>query len=661
MEYVEHHRAEGAPRESEELYHRIAEMATDAIITIDPQSKILFANSAAEKMFGYEPGELGGQPLTMLMPEDLHSPYRGSVNQYIATGEKHFEWKGVEFIGLHKSGRLIPLELSLSESVQDGTHIFIGILREIAERQHAEDQLQRRANEFAALYETARDFAAPRDLLTSLQTIVERAMTLLSAPAGEIFLYNAERRDLEPVVTKGFPGPLKDVRLQLGEGMAGRVAQTRQPLIVNDYQAWEHRALSYEGIRIRAVLEVPMLYSGQLIGVLAVGELGTTTRKFTEEDVRLLSLFAAQAASAVHNAQLYRETRRRRAEMETINKISTALRTAQTLDEMPPILLDETLAALNTNAGRIFLYDAAHTELRAVCARGWFTQITTKPVAPREGITGHVVATGEPYLTREFASDPLTRESARPDIPPGWGGACVPIRAAHETVGALFVSVQRPRELTPNEVSLLTTLAEIAGDAIHRARLHESLEESFIQTILALAKAIDAHDSYTSGHSERMAEMAVAVAQAMGLSSEEQEALRFAARLHDIGKIGVPDAILRKPSPLTAEEWTLMRQHPVIGAQILMRVQRLQKVALIVRHHQEKFDGSGYPDGLAGEAIPLGARILSVVDAYSAMIDDRVYRKGYSPAQARGELKNSAGEKFDPQVVQAFLKVNGKD
>lgn len=523
----------------------------------------------------------------------------------------------------------------------------------------AEELIRRRANEFAALYETTRDFAAPRDLHTLLQTIVERATTLLSTPTGEIFLYNAEQRELERVATKGLSDRPNDMQLRLGERMAERVGQTHQPVIVDDYHTLGQRALPSKGIPTRAILQVPMLYGSELIGVLSVGELDATTRKFTEGDAHLLSLFAAQAASAVHSARLFEETRRRLAEMETINKISIALRTAQTLDEMLPILLDETLAVLNTTAGRIFLYDAVNKELRAAVGRGWFTQIPERR-APCGGIAGHVVATGEPYLTRELASDPRTRESARSHVPPGWGGACVPIRAAHEIVGALFVSVQLPRELTPDEVSLLTTLAEIAGNAIHRARLHESLEEAFIQTVLALAEAVEARDSYTSGHSKRMADMAVTVAEELGLSSEEQEALRFAARLHDIGKIGVPDAILRKPSSLNAEEWALMQRHPVIGAQILTPVQRLHKVALIVRHHQEKFDGSGYPDGLAGEAIPLGARILAVVDAYSAMTDDRVYRKGYSVAQVLEELKKLAGQKFDPTVVEAFLRLYGK-
>ena len=130
--------------------------------------------------------------------------------------------------------------------------------------------------------------------------------------------------------------------------------------------------------------------------------------------------------------------------------------------------------------------------------------------------------------------------------------------------------------------------------------------------------------------------------------------------MHDIGKIGVPDDILRKPGELTEQEWALMKRHPVIGAEILALVRPLHRVIPIVKHHQERYDGTGYPDGLAGEEIPLGARILAVVDAYSAMTDDRAYRRGLAPEQAFEELKRGAGTQFDPKVVEEFLKLEGK-
>jgi len=158
-----------------------------------------------------------------------------------------------------------------------------------------------------------------------------------------------------------------------------------------------------------------------------------------------------------------------------------------------------------------------------------------------------------------------------------------------------------------------------------------------------------------------LATWAQAVARALACSEEEVQRVYWGALLHDIGKIGVPDEILRKAGPLTDEEWELMKRHPELGAEIVAPVENLVDVAPIIRSHQEKYDGSGYPDGLRGEEIPLGARILAVVDAYGAMTDERVYRKARSPEDAVAELRRCAGTHFDPEIVEVFLDVLESD
>lgn len=172
-----------------------------------------------------------------------------------------------------------------------------------------------------------------------------------------------------------------------------------------------------------------------------------------------------------------------------------------------------------------------------------------------------------------------------------------------------------------------------------------------------LANAVDAKDSYTGGHAHRMATLALAVGRRLGFTAAQLESLYWGTILHDVGKIGVPDAIITKPGRLNEEEWTIMRRHPEIGAEILKPVPALKEAALMVRHHHERWDGRGYPDGLKGENIPLGARILAVVDAYSAMLDERIYKKAKTPAETIAELERCAGSQFDPQVVKVFLEV----
>jgi putative nucleotidyltransferase with HDIG domain len=236
----------------------------------------------------------------------------------------------------------------------------------------------------------------------------------------------------------------------------------------------------------------------------------------------------------------------------------------------------------------------------------------------------------------------------------------VALQSEREVIGTLAVGRAKgknPRPFTPTEVRLLQGIAEMGGTAISRARLFHNLEDAYIQMVLALARAMDARDAYTGNHSERLAMLADSVARAMGLPDEEVKDIRWAALLHDIGKIGSPDDILSKPGRLTEREREIMRLHPTVGEGILLPVARMAGVARIVRHHQEKWDGTGYPDGLRGEAIPLGARILAVVDAYGAITDERPYKTPGTRAKAEAEIKRCAGTQFDPRVVDVFSQL----
>jgi len=188
-------------------------------------------------------------------------------------------------------------------------------------------------------------------------------------------------------------------------------------------------------------------------------------------------------------------------------------------------------------------------------------------------------------------------------------------------------------------------------------RAHEELESTYLSTLIALAAAIDARDSYLVGHSRSIESLALRVGQEMGLDAARLTAIQRAALLHDIGKIGLPDSILGKPGPLDPNEWGLMRRHPEIGFRILSSLRFLGDALLGIRHHHERYDGSGYPAGLRGEEIPLIARILAVCDAFDAMISDRVYRPAMEVSQACEEILKGRGTQFDPEVADLFVRL----
>jgi putative nucleotidyltransferase with HDIG domain len=181
---------------------------------------------------------------------------------------------------------------------------------------------------------------------------------------------------------------------------------------------------------------------------------------------------------------------------------------------------------------------------------------------------------------------------------------------------------------------------------------------SLLDTVSALAFAIDAKDHYTQGHSQAVARLAAQIAQQVGLASVQVEEVRLAGILHDIGKIGVPEAVLNKPSRLTDEEFDLMKSHAVLGARILepLKVKAIENIRRMVRHHHEMVDGTGYPDRLKGDSIPIGARILTVADCFDTMVSERAYKRGRTVAEAVDELHRCSGTQFDPEIVQAFVR-----
>jgi putative two-component system response regulator len=196
---------------------------------------------------------------------------------------------------------------------------------------------------------------------------------------------------------------------------------------------------------------------------------------------------------------------------------------------------------------------------------------------------------------------------------------------------------------------------------IENRRLQNNKADSLLKTLKALMKALDAKDPYTFGHSQRVVKLAMLVADEMDLDYEQHYTLQLAASLHDIGKIGMPDNILKKADSLEDFEMVKAKDHPIIGSEILGEIEELSEVASIVRHHHERFDGKGYPDGLSADAIPLHSRILFILDAYEALASDRVYRKGMGKEKALEIIRSNAGTQFDPKLVEAFAAAVKKD
>ncbi|WP_298002970.1 HD-GYP domain-containing protein [Anaerolinea sp.] len=240
----------------------------------------------------------------------------------------------------------------------------------------------------------------------------------------------------------------------------------------------------------------------------------------------------------------------------------------------------------------------------------------------------------------------------------------LPLIAHGELVGTLGVAMRSLFHPNREWEDFLDTVAGQLALAIQSHRLVEQLRRSNQELLLAYdttiegwSRAMDLRDRETEGHTQRVTQLTLKLAQRMGITGQALTHLRRGALLHDIGKMGVPDAILHKPGPLTDEEWQVMRQHPVYAIDMLSSIEYLKPALDIPGFHHEKWDGSGYPYGLKGEAIPLGARIFAVVDVYDALTSDRPYRKAWTREKALEYICEQAGKHFDPRVVEAFLKM----
>ena len=541
---------------------------------------------------------------------------------------------------------------------------------EVTVRKRAEEEIRRRLGELQTLYETSNAISAEHDLNTLLRAIVENAKKLLDSASSGMYLFQAASEELELTVDTKPYIPFGS-RLRFGEGVAGRVALTRQPLRVDDYSTWEGRSPLYEGTSIRAVVEVPMLYKGELIGVLTAEEFGQSERKFTEAEEHLLSLFASQAAGAIHSARLREETANRLRELGLLYESGLALvqlANPKIIAQKIINLLDQKMDWHHTTI-RLYHQEDETLELLAFNQpglndegeRGSVEERFRAAVArPGQGLSGWVVQYSEVVRSGDLKND-----SRYFDTFPGLqSGLYVPMKIGERVIGVISIESEKPDAFSDSDERLTITLATQAAIAIQNAQLLNDLQQSntdltsaYDATIEGWSRAMDLRDKETEGHTLRVTQLTLSMARAMGFKEEELTQIRRGGLLHDIGKLGVPDGILLKNENLTEAEWEIMRKHPTYAFEMLSSISYLKPALDIPYCHHEKWAGNGYPRGLKGEQIPLAARIFAVVDVWDAVTSDRPYRPAWTREQALEYIREQSGKYFDPKVVETFFKL----
>lgn len=658
---VQSMRARIALHKSESKYRTLVEQASDGIFLVDTQGRLVDVNPSGCAMLRYTRDEMLQLSIQDLIPPgDLAAqPIRFDELRIGKTIRVERRLK-------RKDGSFIPVEVSI-KMLDNG--LLQGIVRDITEHKQMVEEIRRQAARSEALLRIASRLNAQLDLDRVLEVVCEETRAALHVPVAAVLLYDARRNALSLAAGSGLPPELAERMRPLPQALYEAYIRHGEPVVViSDLWSIPDRLLADLCVdcNLRTGIGVKMQRDGHFIGVLTLLTSSEEVRHFTAEEVALLQGLADQAAQAITNARLFDETRRRLKLVHTLRNIDLAITGSLDLRVTFSVALDEITAQLGMDAAAILLFNLHTQTLEYAAWRGFRTD------APRrvrlrlgEGYAGRAA------LERRTKYIPFLPEAERDPVQAplladeGFATYCaVPLIAKGQIQGVLEVCHRSPADPDGEWLDFLETLARQAAIAIDNVALLDQLQRSHLELILAYdstiegwSRALDLRDKETEGHSQRVTEMTLRLARALGMKEEELVHVRRGALLHDIDKMGVPDSILLKPGPLTPGEWEIMRRHPHYAYEMLSPIAYLRPALDIPYCHHEKWDGTGYPRGLKGEQIPLAARIFAVVDVWDALSSDRPYRPAWPPEKVRSYLRDEAGRHFDPQVVEAFLKI----
>ncbi len=371
----------------------------------------------------------------------------------------------------------------------------------------------------------------------------------------------------------------------------------------------------------------------------------------SEKDDLLLRLALTEHKLSLMSQKLDARNR----ELSTIQHLAKTIGSERHINRLCDHTADEICRTLGAGSVCILLLDKATGDLVTAASSGDLTIGGHHPrVKAGDGLLWQVMKTGRPLrlpgsaAAKQFAGSHASR-----------AGIAVPIKTKGKTLGVIYASAAaaRKREFSARDQELLLGIANQAAVALDNATLYHDLENLFVGIAWSFASALDAKSPWTAGHSKRVTQYSVAIAEEMGQSAEFLDSVQTCGLLHDIGKIAVPERLLDKPGPITRHELRTIAEHATKGAKILEHIDTFQPLLPGIRHHHERWDGRGFPDGLVKEKTPLLARVLSVADAYDAMTSDRPYRRRRTRSDAISEIERCSGTQFDPVIVAAFLEV----
>ncbi|SMB82956.1 PAS domain S-box protein [Deinococcus hopiensis] len=614
--------------ESEQRYRRIAaqlqrtlDLSLDMITSFDAEGRFVTVSAACQQILGYTPEELLGRPyLDFVHPDDRSMAAREDASITAGTATLAFQNRY-----LHRSGAVVWIEWVAV--VLPGDPVMYCVARDITARRAAEEDQAY----LAAIVQASQD--------AILGVSLDGTIRSWNAGAEQLYGYPMAEAVGQPV-TLIVPPERRGEEVE----MLRRAGRGESP------GPFEAVRVAKDGRQIPVFVTVSPIRDavGEVIGVSKIAQ-DITERHMARAEIQRLNEYLQQQLRHVTG----------------LREIDQAIASTQELSVTLGMILDNIAQELGVDAVTLLLLDPYTLNLEYASTRGFTTPLQGSTVRVGTGLAGEVA------LSRKALSVPDLQTAP---ISPAWRGVLLreqlmnyygaPLLAKGKVLGVMEVLHRQPFEPSASWLATFEMLTAQAAIAVDNDRLFTELDRknlelrlAYDETIEGWARALDLRDKETEGHSRRVTEMTVELCRQLGLSSDQLVDVRRGALLHDIGKMAIPDAILLKPGKLTDEEWVEMKKHPGYAVELLSPIKFLRPVLDIPQYHHEKWDGSGYPFGLRGEAIPLTARAFAAVDVYDALTSDRPYRAAWTRERALAHIQSGSGTHFDPRIVQDFFEL----
>ena len=624
---IQRKRTEEALRESEERFRLVVQSAPSAMIVVDKEGKITLANRQAEELFGYSTDELLEQPVELLVSTHFREMHTQLHQAYLAQPEVIAIGLRRNLYGLRKDGQQIPLEIGLAPYHSSEGLRVLALINDITERKRAEAALQEKEHLLSEAQRIGRIGSWSYELEKDILHFSDEMYRLLDITAEEFH--------------------------HTREGLLGLATLADRSLLA----AWLQKIQTgkqTQGLDFRLFCR-----NGELRYIQCRGRVDFDGNGNPEH---LIGTMQDITERKLADIQIHEQVRH----LTALGEIDRAIISSSNRRYTLGVILSQVISQLHVDAAAILLLDPSGEVLDYAAREGFRTRLVeTTHVRLGEGQAGRVAKERRLIQILNLKmepSDPIFSQLARQEEFVSYIG--VPLIARGRVKGVLEVFGRLPLQPYLDWLNFLHILAGQAAIAIENADLINDLQRSNSDLILAYdatiegwSRALDLRDKETEGHTQRVTQMVVELASAMGIRGAELIHIRRGALLHDIGKMGIPDHILLKPETLNEEEQATMCMHPQYAYEMLLPIGFLHPALDIPYCHHEKWDGSGYPRGLKGEEIPVAARLFSIVDVWDALTSDRPYRPAETKEEALAYVRDQAGKHFDPQIVELFLKL----